>query len=138
MIIKRDTDNDNWNIIKINAYIIGDLPKLTLLPNGKNYMWEQGDIYSSPVDMEIHIISTEMQLENEFNMEFLGYYDFVETCTAKEGFPVNILQDTTIKENESLKVKPKYIGIFVYDGIRYILSGQMNLETFKEVIDSFN
>lgn len=138
MIIKRDTDNDNWNIIKINAYIIGDLPKLTLLPNGKDYTWEQGDIYSSPVDMEIHIISTERQLKNEFNMEFLGYYDYVETYTAKGGFLVNILQDTTIKENESLKIKPIYTGIFVYDGIRYVLTGQMNLETFKKVIDSFN
>ena len=43
-----------------------------------------------------------------------------------------------IKENESLKIKPIYTGIFVYDGIRYVLTGQMNLETFKKVIDSFN
>ena len=29
-------------------------------------------------------------------------------------------------------------GSVVYDGIRYVLTGQMNLETFKKVIDSFN
>lgn len=131
MIIKRKTNNKSWNIIEITAYIVGDLTNISLLPDIERYSWDRGDTFSSPIDMTIQIISSDTQLKNGFDLEYLGYYEYIETYTAKIGFPVNILQDTSIEENESSKVKPSYTAVFVYDGIRYIITGQMQLDSFK-------
>lgn len=95
-------------------------------------------MFGSPIDMEIWIVNSEAQLQHGFEFEFLGMYEFIETYITKEGFKVNILRDTSVIEDEAKKIKPKYIAVFVADGIQYNLSGVTTLETFKDILDSFH
>ena len=138
MIIKRDTNNLDYNWIDIQAYITGDITNIRYVSDIDSYKWERGDLFGSPIDMEIWIVNSEAQLQHGFEFEFLGMYEFIETYITKEGFKVNILRDTSVIEDEAKKIKPKYIAVFVADGIQYNLSGATTLETFKDILDSFH
>ena len=60
---------------------------------------------------------------------------FVEQYISKQGYRVNILEDT-ISETPPEDYVSKKTAIFVADGIRYSLTGQVSMETMKEIVDS--
>lgn len=138
MQIQRKTDNVNWNEICITAFIVGDLREITKASGSDDYRWERGDEFSSPVDMEIDIVNSDSQLEHGWERDFLGFYEYVETYTSQQGYTVNLVKDRTVTEDEDRKVKPDCRAVFVADGIRYIVKGQVRLEKMKEIVDSLH
>lgn len=112
MMIQRKTDNENWEEIRINPYILGDISKIEKVEGENFYSWEK---------------------------DYLGTFVFVESYQSKQGYLVNILQDTTIEEKDrNMGYKSKCYAIFVADGIRYTLSGSIELEKMKELVDSMH
>ena len=112
MMIQRKTDNENWEEIRISPYILGDLSKIEKVEGENFYSWEK---------------------------DYLGTFVFVESYQSKQGYLVNILQDTTIEEKDrNMGYKSKCYAIFVADGIRYTLSGSIELEKMKELVDSMH
>lgn len=112
MMIQRKTDNENWEEIRISPYILGDISKIEKVEGENFYSWEK---------------------------DYLGTFVFVESYQSKQGYLVNILQDTTIEEKDrNMGYKSKCYAIFVADGIRYTLSGSIELEKMKELVDSMH
>lgn len=139
MMIQRKTDNENWEEIRISPYILGDISKIEKVEGENFYSWERGKEYASPVDLLIEIISSEKQLKSGWEKDYLGTFAFVESYQSKQGYLVNILQDTTIEEKDrNMGYKSKCYAIFVADGIRYTLSGSIELEKMKELVDSMH
>lgn len=69
MMIQRKTDNENWEEIRISPYILGDISKIEKVEGENFYSWEK---------------------------DYLETFAFVESYQSKQGYLVNILQDTTI------------------------------------------
>lgn len=112
MMIQRKTDNENWEEIRISPYILGDISKIEKVEGENFYSWEK---------------------------DYLGTFAFVESYQSKQGYLVNILQDTTIEEKDrNMGYKSKCYAIFVADEIRYTLSGSIELEKMKELVDSMH
>lgn len=132
MLIRRETDNLNWNIIYVNPYILGDVKSVNREFGKNRYTWEEGSEFSSPIDMEINIIVSESQLKHGWEKDFLGTYEFVETYTTVQGYQADIIKDISVTGAG----RPKYCAVLVADGIRYILNGQVTIEKMKEIIDS--
>lgn len=112
MIITRKTDNVNWTQIKIVAYIV--------------------EKFASPIDLSVDIISSQEQLEIGWDKEYLGSYDFEETYLTHEGYKVNILS------SEKNMEKPMYQAVFVADGIRYTIRGNVDIVSLKKILNSFS
>lgn len=139
MMIQRKTDNENWEEIRISPYILGDISKIEKVEGENFYSWERGKEYAAPVDLLIEIISSEKQLKSGWEKDYLETFAFVESYQSKQGYLVNILQDTTIEEKDrNMGYKSKCYAIFVADGIRYTLSGSIELEKMKELVDSMH
>lgn len=139
MVIQRKTDNENWEEIRISPYILGDISEIEKVEGENFYSWERGKEYASPVDLLIEIISSEKQLKSGWEKDYLGTFAFVESYQSKQGYLVNILQDTTIEEKDrAMGYKPRCYAIFVADGVRYTLSGSIELEKMKELVDSMH
>ena len=132
MLIRRETDNLNWNTIYVNPYILGDVKSVNREFGKERYTWEEGSEFSSPIDMEINIIVSESQLKHGWDKDFLGTYEFVEAYTTIQGYQANIIKDVSVTGTS----RPKYCAVLVADGIRYLLKGQVELETMKEILDS--
>lgn len=132
MLIRRETDNLNWNTIYVNPYILGDVKSVNREFGKERYTWEEGSEFSSPIDMEINIIVSESQLKHGWDKDFLGTYEFVEAYTTIQGYQANIIKDVSVTGTSC----PKYCAVLVADGIRYLLKGQVELETMKESLDS--
>ena len=112
MMIQRKTDNENWEEIRISPYILGDISKIEKVEGDNFYSWEK---------------------------DYLETFAFVESYQSKQGYLVNILQDTTIEEKDrNMGYKSKCYAIFVADGIRHTLSGSIELEKMKELVDSMH
>ena len=112
MMIQRKTDNENLEEIRISPYILGDISKIEKVEGENFYSWEK---------------------------DYLETFAFVESYQSKQGYLVNILQDTTIEEKDrNMGYKSKCYAIFVADGIRYTLSGSIELEKMKELVDSMH
>lgn len=133
-IINRESDNEHWTQIKVTAYIVGDVYNLKLAEYANRYTFEEGEVFSSPIDMTIDIISNEEQMKIGWEKEYLGTYEYVETYTSNRGYKVNIIRDTAISAED----KPACKAIFVADGIRYTLSGRVELDMMKEIVNSFH
>lgn len=137
MIINRRTDNQNWEEIRVMAYILGDIREIVKVDGENFYSYDAGQKYASPVDLTIEIISGEEQMRIGWDKDYLGMFAFEETYQSCSGYTVNILRDTMI-EDKYAGYTPRCCAIFVADGIRYTLSGQVELETMKEIVDSMH
>ncbi len=138
-LVTCSSDNENWVNVKITAYIVGDVQNI-LKVDKKYYNYTSGDKYYSPIDLEIDIITSDSQKETGWDRDFLGYYEFVETYTTNQGIIVNIIKDS-IDANQTVDktiYREKYAAVFVYDGIRYILSGRVSIDTMKEILNSMS
>lgn len=139
MIISRKTDNQNWEEIRVTAYIVGDVSKIEKVDGENFYSWEAGEEYDSPIDMTIEIICSDEQLEIGWEKDYLGAFEFEETYQSGSGYTVNILRDNAVEEKDThTGYKTKCCAIFVADGIRYTLSGQVEIEKMKEIVNSMH
>lgn len=129
------SDNKDCATIRMDYYIIGDTKNFNYLPDEHRYEYTQGDEYKSPISIEIDITLSEEQLNIGWSVDYLGMYDYVETFYSKQGYKVNIIEDTIGGEHTESFVSRK-CAIFVADGIQYTLEGKVSLEKMKEIIDS--
>lgn len=136
----------SYHVIDVQEYILGDLSNIqewkgdpidnTKEGNDEWYVWTQGNIYKTPVDLKIEIITDPSQ--QELDTEYMGYYKYVETFTSEQGYIVNVLQDTVAEGKTDLPegYTPQTLMIFVADGIRYTLEGHVPVDTLKEIVNS--
>lgn len=131
------TDNKDFAIITIENYILGDTSNYEYLPGEERYQYEHGQEYYSPITLSMDIILSETQLNNGWDTDYLGFYDYVETYTSAQGYTVNLIQDTIDEENSNVdNYVSEKCAVFVADGIRYTLKGRTSMETLKMIVDS--
>lgn len=123
------TDGKDYELIDVVPYITGDTTDLTKDANG-NCFYSHGKEFFSPVNLRIAIALSREQLNTGLETDYLGSFEFVEQYVSKQGYKVDIVSD-------NCRV-PKYYAIFVADGIQYELSGHVNLEKIKEIVDSMS
>ncbi len=69
--------------------------------------------------------------EQYLDSEYLGEYKYVSTITSEDGYKVNLLESKSLGKN-------KVCAIFVAKGIRYTLSGHIEIDTMINIINSMN
>lgn len=138
---------DGYHVLDVQECIIGDLSNIrewkesaidnTVEENDEWYAWTQGNIYKSPIDLKVEIISDPVQ--KELDTEYMGYFKYVETFVSEQGYTVNVLQDM-VEEDDLDAMSEIYLPqtqmVFVADGIRYTLKGRVPSDTMKEVVNS--
>ena len=93
---------------------------------------DHGEIYYSPLDLELQLILSDEQLRRGLNEEYLGYYEYEDSFVSVQGYKVNVLKTTGHMSTESVK----RVAIFVGDGIQYKMSGQVSKDTLIDVVHS--
>ncbi|MBQ7432628.1 MAG: DUF4367 domain-containing protein [Lachnospiraceae bacterium] len=94
----------------------------------KNYFKVNG----RPIDWKIEIITSETQKEQGWDHEYLGYYQYIETVHINRT-PIHLLQDTVAVS--TLKIQSEKIAVFVYDGVRYTISGRISIDELKNILE---
>ena len=128
-LIKYKKIGEGYNLIEIGAYIVGDLTNIEYQEEYDYYSFTAGENYQTPVDLKIEIISDESQ--QPFDTEYLGVYEYLETITQKDGYKVNLLESKALGKNE-------ICAIFVADGIRYTLSGHVEIDEMIDIVNSMD
>lgn len=135
-----------YNTIKVSNYAVGDLINLRLLDMDRNaldtegrnvkYIWTLGNVYKTPVDLTIEIISDDEQ--QILDTEYLGYFKYIDTYTSEQGYTVNLLQDTIDNrvEVDAYAYRPQVKAIFVVQGLRYTLTGRIPAEEMKTLVET--
>lgn len=129
------TDPESYAIIQVNNFILGDTGNYQLLKDADRYSYDHGTVYFSPVSLKADLILGEEQLAHGWDTDYLGMYRFVEQYTSAQGYRVNLLEDT-IAETPPEGYVSKKTAVFVADGIRYTLTGQVSIDTMKEIVDT--
>ena len=75
------------------------------------------------------------QMNNGWDTDYLGLYEFVECYTSAQGYIVNIVQDTTLEKDLENYISEK-AAIFVADGIRYSLKGRVSIDVIKNAVST--
>lgn len=130
-----ETDQKDYAIIKMENYIIGDTNSYMYLEEEDRFQYEHGEVYYSPISLSMDLILSQEQLDQGWDIDYLGSYEYVESYTSKQGYKVNLIQDTT-GENVSEDYISEKCAVFVADGIRYTLCGRISMEMIKEIVDS--
>lgn len=130
-----ETDQKDYAIIKMENYIIGDTNSYMYLEEENRFQYKHGEIYYSPISLSVDLILSQEQLEQGWDTDYLGFYEYVESYTSKQGYKVNLIQDTS-EENMSEDCVAEKCAIFVANGIRYTLYGRTSMEMMKEIVDS--
>lgn len=129
------SDNKDCAMITMEYYIIGDAKNFKYLSDEHRYEYTKGVEYKSSISMEIDIMLSQEQLDIGWPVDYLGMYEYVETFYSKQGYKVNIIEDTIEREYAGNSISKK-CAVFVADGIQYTLEGRVSLEKMKEIIDS--
>lgn len=132
------TDNKDYSIIKVNNYILGDTSNYELVPDVNLYNCTPGEVYYSSISLEANVILSEEQMNNGWDYDYLGFYEYVESFESAQGYKVNIVQDTLDEGDQTNDIVSQKCAVFVADGIRYIISGRVDVSTLKQIIDSFH
>lgn len=120
----------------MDNYIIGDTSKFHYLKEEKRYEYEEGEKYSSPISLNIDLILSDEQLENGLNTDYLGMYKSIEEYKSEQGYKVNLIEETNGSKASDKGIVTRKIAIFVSNGIRYTLKGQVSTDTMKEIVDT--
>lgn len=131
-LVELMSDPKDYCFVKVENFIVGDTSDYKWISKENRFEYSHGEQFYSPITLDVEIITSQEQLENGFEKEYLGFYEFVESYISEQGYRVNILKDTS-SADESISEK---IAIFVADGIRYTLSGRTSYDMLKEVVDS--
>ncbi|MDE6921272.1 MAG: hypothetical protein K2P40_12200 [Lachnospiraceae bacterium] len=138
---------DGYNEIDVERYLLGDLADIrewdgaytasAAEGNDRSYVWTHGNLYKSPINLGIRIISNPSQ--PELDIEYMGFYQYIETFTSGQGYTVNVLQETSHEDHpDSLPdgFVPRTVMVFVADGIQYTLQGHVPVQTMREVVSA--
>lgn len=134
MISDVETDNKDYAIIKCDNYIIGDTSNYSYNEEGF-YSFDEGNLYKSPISLQVDIILSETQLNNVWTTDYLGMYGFVEQFVSEQGYKVNLIEEKN-DGNQPQDFVSKKTAIFVADGIRYTLTGRTTVENMKQIVNS--
>lgn len=134
MLCQIKTDAKDFAIITVDNYITGDTSNYEYLEEESRYAYDNGSEYYTPVSLTADLILSRSQLDNGWDTDYLGMYRFVESYTSKQGYQVNIIEDTVEEEPEGY-VSEKVV-VFVADGVRYSLKGRVSIDTMKEIVDT--
>ncbi len=133
------TDNTDFMIIKLENYILGDTGNYVYDSAEGYYQYDHGEMYYTPISLEINIILSDEQLAYGWDTEYLGLYQFVENYVSEQGYRVNLLEDTldaSLDVTESTNYVSEKCAVFVADGIQYTLKGRVSEDIMKEIVDS--
>ncbi len=147
MIGKVETDNEEYAMIHVENFLIGDTTnyrsaqgeeKYRFEYNGVPYTYDSGEEYYGTISLEIAMILGEEQYASGWNKDYLGMYEFVEQYTSKQGYRVNVVAGTTAVGVDELpdNFQEEKKAVFVADGIWYEVSGRVSIETLKGIVDS--
>ncbi|MDO4553650.1 MAG: hypothetical protein Q4B70_00720 [Lachnospiraceae bacterium] len=136
MRVNIQTDNQNYCILTISNYILGDTSNYQFVEDYNHYNCDPGEEYKSTITLQEDIILSKEQEETEWSTDYLGYYQYVESYISAQGYKVNIVEDTLVDDDTFSGVVSEKCAIFVSDGVRYTLRGRISLETLKELVDS--
>lgn len=128
------TDNKDNAMITVDNYILGDTKDYEYSEEKKCYFYKSGKEYRSPVSLSVSMILSEEQLERGWDTEYMGYYQFAKEYTSKQGYKVNVLEDTV--EDQPEDYVSEKAAVFVADGIEYTVKGRTSLENIKMIVDS--
>ena len=134
MISDVETDNKDYAIIKCDNYILGDTSNYSYNEEGF-YSFDEGNLYKSPISLQVDIILSETQLNNVWTTDYLGMYGFVEQFVSEQGYKVNLIEEKN-DGNQPQDFVSKKTAIFVADGIRYTLTGRTTVENMKQIVNS--
>ena len=134
MISDVETDNKDYAIIKCDNYILGDTSNYSYNEEGF-YSFDEGNLYKSPISLQVDIILSETQLNNVWTTDYLGMYGFVEQFVSEQGYKVNLIE-TKNDGNQPQNFVSKKIAVFVADGIRYTLTGRTTVDNMKQIVNS--
>lgn len=134
MLCRIRTNTTDFAIITVDNFIIGDTDNYRFLEEENRYAYDNGTEYFTPVSLNIDLILSKTQLETGWDTDYLGMYRFVESYTSRQGYVVNIIEDT-IEEDLEDYVSEK-VAVFVADGVRYSLKGRVSVDTMKNIIDT--
>lgn len=126
-LINYEKIGKGYNSIEVGAYIVGDLTDIVYQDEYSYYSWNSGFEYQTPVDLKIEIISDPSQ--KEFDTEYLGEYKYLETINSDDGYIVNLLEGKSLGKTE-------ICAIFVANGIRYTLTGHVEIDTMIDIVNS--
>ncbi|MCI8372846.1 MAG: hypothetical protein HFI75_10735 [Lachnospiraceae bacterium] len=129
------TDGTDFAIVTVENFIIGDIEQISFIEEEQRYSYERGIEYASPITLTADLILSELQLEQGWQTDYLGMYRFVEAYTSRQGYRVNVVEDT-IHGKQPYNYVSQKIVVFVADGVRYTLKGRVSLETIKEIVDT--
>lgn len=124
MLCRVMIDTKDFAIITVNNFILGDTGNYQFIESENRYSYDNGTEHFSPVSLTADLILSESQMNNGWNTDYLGLYEFVERYTSHQGYMVNIVQDTVMEETLGNYVSEK-VAIFVADGVRYSLKGRV-------------
>ena len=127
------TDNQDFGIISVENYLVGDTDNYQLVEDIGLYNCDPGEVYSSSVSLEVSYMLSAEQEGNGWNSDYLGYYEYLDSYVSSGGYRVNLIESTTNTEQDFVTEKT---AVFVADGIRYELQGRVSVETMKEIVDS--
>ncbi len=134
MQVRVETDKKDFAIIRVENYILGDTSNYQLVEDINLYNCDPGEVYYSSISLEADLILSQEQLATGFDMEYLGYYEYVESYVAEDGTKVNMVQGTFGNEEDG--VVSEKIAIFVKNGVKYTLSGRVSIEEMKHIVDT--
>lgn len=135
MLANVSTDEKDFAIVTVDNFILGDTSNYHFIAEENRYSYDNGTEYFSPVSLSADIILSESQMNNGWDTDYLGLYEFVESYISEQGYAVNIIEDT-IEEGNSENYVSEKAAIFVADGIRYTLKGRTSLDEMKSIVDS--
>lgn len=128
MLCELTTNATDYAIIHVDNFILSDTDNYEYIESENRYLYTHGTEYYSPISLTVDLILSESLLHNGWDRDYLGLFQFMESYTSKQGFTVNILQDTLLKQDLENIVSEK-AAIFVTDGARYTLKGRVSIDT---------
>lgn len=131
MQVNLRTDTQDFAIITVDNYILGDTSNYHYSVEENRYVYELGNNYYTPISLSIDVILSENQLKNGWDTDYLGLFEFVENYTSAQGYKVNIIESGG-EENS----KTEKCAVLVADGVRYTLRGRVSIDTIKQIVDT--
>lgn len=132
-----ETDKESAAVIKVENYITGDTSDYSYNTEEEFYSYTPGIEYKTPITLEAILTLSEEQLEQGLDLEYLGYYEYVESFVLSQGYKGNLIQSTIDPNFDGSDIVSEKRAVFVANGIRYTLSGRVSVEEMKKIVDSF-
>lgn len=128
------SDKENYAMIQVDNFILGDTKNFVLVEGTDHYNCDPGEEYASTITLEIDMILSRDQLETGFDMEYLGDYEYIDSYISELGAKINLLQETTKEITPELTTNK--IAEFVFDGIKYKVSGRVSIDKMLWIVNS--